>query len=543
MWLSGDEPQGAWIQYEFDKMYKLHEMWVWNSNQVFERLFGFGMKDVTVEHSTNGVDWAAVVDVPEFARAPGAAGYAHDTIVDFGGAVARYVKLTATSNWGGVLPQFGLSEVRLFYIPVSAREPSPESGATDVDPASILAWRAGREATTHNLYLSTDEQAVIDGTVPAVGVSEASYSATLDLVSTYYWRIDEINEAEMPTTWQGDVWNFSTSEYLVVDDFESYNNIDPPDPESNTIFESWSDGFDVATNGALVGNDFPPYLEQTIVHGGAQSLPLFYSNVGGATYSETARTFAPGQNWAQHSIQTLVVHFYGTPGNTGQLYLKVNDVKVPYPRDAADISRPIWKPWNIDLASLGVNLQSITTLALGIDGSGAAGTLYIDDILLYRSAPAVALEEIWLEAEAATTLGPRWRSYDDPGASGGRHIGSEDGDGDDNNDPPGTEWVATYDFTVSGGVYRILARIITSPGNSFWIRIPGATSQQITRTDGWVNTNPMDMGDTWHWDEFHNDAQDDNVVNFTLEAGQHTLEIAKREDGTMLDAIVISKID
>ena len=67
---------------------------------------------------------------------------------------------------------------------------------------------------------------------------------------------------------------------------------------------------------------------------------------------------------------------------------------------------------------------------------------------------------------------------------------------------------------------------------------------QITRDDGWINTNPMDEGDTWHWDEIHNDQQDDNVVHFTLSAGQHTLEIAKREAGALLDAIVITdKLD
>ena len=92
--------------------------------------------------------------------------------------------------------------------------------------------------------------------------------------------------------------------------------------------------------------------------------------------------------------------------------------------------------------------------------------------------------------------------------------------------------MATYKFTVSGGTYTISARIITLPGNSFWFRIPGATSPQITRPDGWINTNPMDNGDTWHWDE--------DVVEFTLSAGEHTLEIAKREDGTLLDALVIT---
>ncbi|UCC98789.1 MAG: discoidin domain-containing protein, partial [Phycisphaerales bacterium] len=238
MWLSGNEPLGAWIQYELDKVYKLHEMWVWNSNQVLEAFFGFGMKDVTVEYSTNGADWTALAGVPEFAGAPGTADYAHDTTVDFGGAAAKYVRLTATSNWGGVLPQYGLSEVRLLYIPVSARKPSPDSGAADVDVDATLSWRAGREAATHDVYLSTDEQAVIDGNTPAVSVTDASYSSDLDLGNTYFWRIDEVNDVETPTTWQGDVWSFSTPEYLVVDGFEDYNDY-PPDE----IYSTWLDGY------------------------------------------------------------------------------------------------------------------------------------------------------------------------------------------------------------------------------------------------------------------------------------------------------------
>ncbi|UCC98635.1 MAG: discoidin domain-containing protein [Phycisphaerales bacterium] len=382
MWLSGNEPLGTWIQYEFDKVHKLHEMWVWNSNQIFEGLFGFGMKTVTVEYSTNGADWTALAGVPEFTKAPGADGYAHNTTVDFGGAAAKYVKLTATSNWGGMLAQYGLSEVRFFSIPVSARRPSPESGAGDIGPDVILSWRAGREAATHDVYLSMDERALTDGTIPAVSVTEASYSSDLDLSSTYYWRVDEVNEAETPATWQGDVWSFSTPEYLVVDDFEDYNDYPP-----NEIYSTWLDGYEDATNGSQVGNLMPPLVETTIVHGGRQSMPLFYSNTGSATYSEATRTFAPAQDWTKHSIQILVLYFYGTEGNTGQLYVKVNGDKVPYPGDAADIANPMWVQWNIDLAPLGVNLASVTNLALGIDGNGSGGTLYIDDIALYRLAP------------------------------------------------------------------------------------------------------------------------------------------------------------
>ncbi|MHC4680428.1 MAG: LamG-like jellyroll fold domain-containing protein, partial [Planctomycetota bacterium] len=423
MWLSDNEPLGAWIQYEFDKVHKLHEMWAWNSNQIFEGLFGFGLKDVTVEYSTNGADWTALAGVPQFAQAPGTAGYAHDTTVDFGGVAAQYVRLTATSNWGGVLPQYSLSEVRFFSIPVTAREPSPDSGATDVDLDAPLSWRAGRDAATHSVSVSTDEQAVIDGTAPVVSVTDASYSSTLDLGNTYFWRIDEVNDAETPTIWQGDIWSFSTPGYLVVDDFEDYNDY-PPDE----IYTTWLDGYQNPANGSQVGYLSPPTIETGIVHGGAQSMPLLYSNTGGATYSEAARTFAAPQDWTKYGIQTLVLYFHGTPGNTGQLYVKVNGVKVAYPGDAADIADIRWKQWNIDLASLGVNLASITTLALGIDGNGAGGTLYVDDIRLYRLAPEVVVpsEEIWIEAEAGTITAPM-QTYDDPVASGGKYIGTENG--------------------------------------------------------------------------------------------------------------------
>ena len=59
MWLSSaTTPTPAWIQYEFDRIYKLQEMWVWNSNQSVETTTGFGAKDVTIEYSTDVSTWA-----------------------------------------------------------------------------------------------------------------------------------------------------------------------------------------------------------------------------------------------------------------------------------------------------------------------------------------------------------------------------------------------------------------------------------------------------------------------------------------------------
>jgi hypothetical protein len=116
-------------------------------------------------------------------------------------------------------------------------------------------------------------------------------------------------------------------------------------------------------------------------------MPLFYSNTAGASYSEAQRTFGGPQDWTEAGVQTLVLFFHGTAGNTGQLYVKVNGSKAAYDGDAADIEQEQWKQWNIDLASLGVTLQNVTTLTIGIDGNGASGTLYFDDIGLYVPVP------------------------------------------------------------------------------------------------------------------------------------------------------------
>ena len=388
MWASAfGGPQPTWIQFELDRVYPLHEMLVWNSNTELESSIGYGFQDVTIEYSLDGADYTTLGTTHEFARAPGVADYAHNTTIDFGSLQAKYVRLTANSNWGGFLPQFGLSEVGLLHIPVRARKQQPESGAANVPADVTLSWRSGRQAAEHNVYVSADEQAVIDGTAPLTTVTEASLSpSSLELGSTYYWRVDEVNNAETPTVWQGDILSFSTQEYIVVDDFESYNDIDDlTDPASNRIFEGWPDGYADSTNGALVGNDpaNPSYAETEVVHNGSQSMPMFYSNTLGATHSEGTHTFAAAQDWTKHGVRTLGLWFHGAAGNTGQLYVKVNGVKVPYDGDAANLAAASWQPWNIDLTALGTNLQSVTTLAIGIDGNGAAGILYLDDIRLY----------------------------------------------------------------------------------------------------------------------------------------------------------------
>ena len=389
MWLSASAgPQPTWIQYEFDKAYKLHEVWVWNYNGIMEPMLGVGFKDVTIEYSVNGTDYTTLGTTHEFAQGTGAADYEHNTTVDFGGTTAKFVRLTVNSSWVVFLPQYGLSEVRFLYIPVQATEPSPDSGATNVDVDITLGFKAGREAAKHDVYLSTDEQAVIDETASPVfnvpgGSSYTSYSAgELDLGQTYYWKVNEVNEAETPTTWQGDVLNFSTQEYLVVEDFEDYNDFEP-----DRIFDTWIDGWtDTTKGGSQVGYDEAPFAEQAIVHGGKQSMPLNYDNTT-ASYSEATANIANlkvGNDWTKYGIKALSLWFYGDPNNVAQqLYVRLNNTKVVYEGNVINnIARPAWQLWPIDLATVS-GLQNVTSLTIGVEGASTAGLLYIDDIRLH----------------------------------------------------------------------------------------------------------------------------------------------------------------
>jgi len=372
MWMAtGVAPN--WIQFELDNVYKLHEMRVWNSNQLIEAFMGFGAKEVAIEYSTDGQTWTALENVPEFARASGAATYTANTTVDFGGVMARFVKLTINSNWGGVAPQTGLSEVRFFAVPVRARAPMPADAATDVSIAAELNWRPGREAASHQVYFGADAKALaLTDTV----TNHRFVPEAMNLGTTYYWRVDEVGDSG---TYEGEVWSFTTEPFAVVDDFESYNDDD------HRIYESWIDGLtEPARGGSQVGYDASPFAEKTIIHGGSQSMPLIYNNAG-ASIAEAQ--FDVGQDWTASGIKSLSLWFRGQAGNTGKLYVKINNTKVSYDGPATDIAATQWLPWNIDLSAVAGNLGNVASLTIGVEGSGASGTLFIDDIRLYPRTP------------------------------------------------------------------------------------------------------------------------------------------------------------
>ncbi len=303
MWL-GDaaEDEPTWVQYEFPRTHKLHQMVVWNYNVQFELILGLGLKDVTIEYSEDGVEWTTLGDF-EFARGTARSTYVANTTIDFGGIAVRYVRLIVNSGHG-TTGQYGLSEVRFLHIPTYAQNPQPTDGATDVDPDATLRWQPGREAVSHEVYLGPDEDSlVLADTVSQPGAAPAN----LEFGSTYYWKVVEVNEAEAIPSWESETWSFMTREFAVIDGFETYtDDVDA----GEAIFDTWLDGW-VNETGSTVGYLEAPFAERTIVHSGRQSMPLHYDNSESPWYSETARQFETVRNWTTHGANALVLYIRG----------------------------------------------------------------------------------------------------------------------------------------------------------------------------------------------------------------------------------------
>jgi len=210
--------------------------------------------------------------------------------------------------------------------PLVAWNPKPANNQViDVEQGKQpLSWSAGDNASQHDVYFGTDRDALDLADTSTADVyrgrqAGTSYSPPEGLpwgTGPYYWRIDEINADGSVSA--GSIWGFSVADYLIVEDFESYDDIDPPQGEAgNRIFDKWIDGYGVPSNGAQAGNLFPPYAETTIVQSGGQSMPLFYTNTAGVMNSEAVQTVSSLRNWTLHDVGALSIWFRGNPASVG----------------------------------------------------------------------------------------------------------------------------------------------------------------------------------------------------------------------------------
>jgi len=304
--------------------------------------------------------------------------------------------LTNPDNWAAVV---FMDNLRLRYAASrSISLPDPPDGAVDIDRTTDIGWRAGIYAASHDVYFGTDFDDVnnadtsspeFKGTQP---LDDTSYDppGDLEINTTYYWRIDEVNDAHPDGPWKGAVLSFTTANFFIVEDFEDYNDY-PPDEVWNT----WIDGYGNLANGSSAGYPDPDfvfgehYLEDQIVHSGLWSMPLFYDNSAGL--SEVTRTL--NADWTEGGAVTLTLFYYGVPDNdTEPMFVAIDDAVV-YNDDANAARITGWTRWDIPLqtfAEQGVDLSNVGSMTIGFGNrtsprpGGGEGHVFFDDIRLYR---------------------------------------------------------------------------------------------------------------------------------------------------------------
>ncbi|MCP4607183.1 MAG: LamG domain-containing protein [Planctomycetes bacterium] len=265
--------------------------------------------------------------------------------------------------------------------------PAPANAAVDVTQTPVLTWAPGVFADTHEVYFGADAASLELKGSGNLG-SESFEPGQLEWNTTYYWRVNEANNTNADSPWTGPLWSFTTANFLIIEDFEPYNDIDEGEPGSNRIYLAWIDGFDnPAANGSVVGNFDPPFAEQTIVHSGNQSMPMAYDNAVGK--SEATYVLTSNKDWTVNGVTTLTIWFRGASANTAEsLYVALNG-GTPVPNDDPDAAtRTAWTQWNIDLQAFGTNLANVNSITLGLSSvTGGTGIMYFDDIRLYALSP------------------------------------------------------------------------------------------------------------------------------------------------------------
>jgi hypothetical protein len=172
-------------------------------------------------------------------------------------------------------------------------------------------------------------------------------------------------------------------------------------------------------------------------------------------------------------------------------------------------------------------------------------------LLVTGAASAAWGNTVAIEAEAARDpfrggITSPMMIRDDSSASGGSFIEVAAGNNAQNT-TPGSDGVAKLSFSVgNAGNYRVWARVKapTNADDSFWVRMGTWVPAAEGEVDGhyaygnWIKWNGMPLGSGWHWVQIKAEGAS-AAAQFAL-SGDHQLQIGYREDGTKLDAVVVT---
>jgi hypothetical protein len=147
--------------------------------------------------------------------------------------------------------------------PHFAHDPFPPDGAIHQDTWATLSWSVGSYASSHDTYFGYNFEDVYDGsgetifwnmrsTFFLIGFPDSPSVEGLVPGTTYYWRIDEVNDLHPDSPWKGDVWSFTISprQAFAPDPVDGAKSIDP------NVKLSWTEGFNAKSHIVYFGDNF-----------------------------------------------------------------------------------------------------------------------------------------------------------------------------------------------------------------------------------------------------------------------------------------------
>jgi len=287
--------------------------------------------------------------------------------------------------------------------------PSPANGVAVPDLRTVmLEWRPGdwvRDIAGHEIYFGTDWDEVNDADRllhPNVNYAPSDVNEwdpkPLEFSMTYFWRVDEVNDpCDANLVWKGPVWNFSTLDYITLDDF-SYI-------DTNDMLLTWEDGdtyIPACTTGWSTGSNIT-LSGGTMVYDYNNNGPL----LGRYSYSEIRRYWPGGTDFTEGSQTTdctaLYMAYYGAADNNDdpvydRMYVILEDtagsiahINHPDPNAQTRVGR---NEWNIPLSDFAADcdVTAVEYMYIGFGEQckslfdlehGGPGSVTFDDFRLY----------------------------------------------------------------------------------------------------------------------------------------------------------------
>jgi hypothetical protein len=145
--------------------------------------------------------------------------------------------------------------------------PTPKDGAQYADIWVSLSWKPGDYAVSHDVYMGDNFDDVNDGTRDSevfqgnqpvdslyfvAGFTGYAFPDGLVPGTTYYWRIDEVNEADPNSPWKGPVWSFwiPSKKAYEASPADGIMFIDP------NVTLTWTAGFEAVWHTVYFGENF-----------------------------------------------------------------------------------------------------------------------------------------------------------------------------------------------------------------------------------------------------------------------------------------------